>query len=173
MNLWKSRTTLAGKLSGGQKRRLALAIALVGDPKIVVLDEPTAGVDAAGKVEIRNIIRRLKRSNRIIILTTHVMEEAEYLADYTAILAAGNIEVEGSVLALKQKYGVGYYLKVRGELAHTRERPAKTEPGTKRKIDRDRDRERERAREITSHTWTSPRTLCTNTCHSPRSSSPL
>lgn len=104
--------TNSSKLSGGQKRRLALGIAMMGDPKFIVLDEPTAGVDAEGKVQIRHLIRELKQDGRIILLTTHEMNEAEVLGDYTAIMVNGKLQCEAPTLELKKTYGVGYYLHV-------------------------------------------------------------
>jgi len=107
----------AAKLSGGQKRRLALGIAMIGDPRFVVLDEPTAGVDAEGKVAIRRLIRDLKQEGRVILMTTHAMEEAEVLGDYTAIMVNGKVECEAATLELKKTYGIGYYLHVsKGQL---------------------------------------------------------
>lgn len=84
----------------------------MGNPRVLVLDEPTAGVDAAGKVAMRAMIRKLKTPDRVILLTTHAMNEAEVLSDYTAILAHGRLQCEAPTQELKRKYGIGYYLHV-------------------------------------------------------------
>ena len=78
----------AGKISGGQKRKLQLAIALLGNSKIVLLDEPTSGMDPTARRETWEIIKK-KRQDRIIILTTHYMDEAEFLADRVAVCSRG------------------------------------------------------------------------------------
>ena len=80
----------ARDLSGGQKRKLQLAIALLGDSKIVLLDEPTSGMDPMARRETWEIIKQSKEG-RIIILTTHYMDEAEFLADRVAVISKGQI----------------------------------------------------------------------------------
>ncbi|TPX36686.1 hypothetical protein SmJEL517_g01383 [Synchytrium microbalum] len=98
---------LAKRLSGGERRRLCIAIALVANPKVVFLDEPTTGLD----VEVRRLVWSIiqeSRANRTIILTTHSMEEADVLADRIAILAKGTLRCLGSVPRLKQLYGSGF-----------------------------------------------------------------
>ena len=84
------RDTQAKSLSGGQKRKLQLAIALMGDAKIVLLDEPSSGMDPTARREAWEIIQNAKR-DRIIILTTHYMDEAEFLADRVAIVSKGSL----------------------------------------------------------------------------------
>jgi len=83
--------TRCRRLSGGQKRRLALAIALVGNPSLVFLDEPTAGMDPQARLTTWEIIRDLKRSGTTVLLTTHLMDEAERLADRVAIIDHGRL----------------------------------------------------------------------------------
>jgi ABC-2 type transport system ATP-binding protein len=85
------------KLSGGEKQRLSLGLALTGRPEVVFLDEPTAGVDPQGRVGIRDIITRLKEQGACIILTTHELPEAERLADEVLILNKGKKVMQGSV----------------------------------------------------------------------------
>ncbi len=85
-----------GKMSTGQKRRLQLALALAGSPKIVVLDEPTAGVDVQGRAELHASIRELKAEGVTVILATHDMAEAEALCDRIAILISGKLEALGT-----------------------------------------------------------------------------
>ncbi|MDQ2715240.1 MAG: ABC transporter ATP-binding protein [Chloroflexota bacterium] len=83
--------TRCRRLSGGQKRRLALAVALVGNPALVFLDEPTAGMDPQARLATWEIIRDLKRSGATVLLTTHLMDEAERLADHVAIIDHGRL----------------------------------------------------------------------------------
>jgi ABC-2 type transport system ATP-binding protein len=84
------------KLSGGQQRRLDVALALVGDPELVFLDEPTTGFDPSARHMAWNMIRDLRGLGKTIFLTTHFMDEAEYLADRILILAAGRIVASGT-----------------------------------------------------------------------------
>lgn len=84
------------KLSTGQKRRLELALALAGDPKLVILDEPTAGLDVQGRAQLHEAIRDLKRNGVSLILATHDMAEAEMLCDRIAILIRGKLATLGT-----------------------------------------------------------------------------
>ncbi|AKI97552.1 ABC transporter ATP-binding protein [Kosmotoga pacifica] len=84
-------------LSGGQKQRLAIAVALVNDPKIVFLDEPTTGLDPQARRLLWDTVLKLKEKKKTIILTTHYMEEAEYLADRIVIIDHGKIIAEGTL----------------------------------------------------------------------------
>src|ERR1700761_7609683 len=86
----KRRSRIAG-LSGGQKQRLAMACALVGDPELLFLDEPTTGLDPQARRHLWDLVDELKRSGRTIILTTHYMDEAERLCDRVAIMDHGRI----------------------------------------------------------------------------------
>jgi ABC-2 type transport system ATP-binding protein len=83
--------TRCRRLSGGQKRRLALAVALVGNPALVFLDEPTSGMDPQARLATWEIIRELKRNGATVLLTTHLMDEAERLADRIAIIDHGQL----------------------------------------------------------------------------------
>lgn len=85
------------QLSGGEKRRLDLAMALIGDPEVLFLDEPTTGLDAEGRRETWNLVRALRERGTTVLLTTHYLEEAEQLADRLAILREGRIATAGSV----------------------------------------------------------------------------
>ena len=84
------------ELSGGQRRRLDVALALIGDPDIVFLDEPTTGFDPAARRTAWEVVAGLRRLGKTIFLTTHYMEEAEYLADRIAVLAKGEIVAQGT-----------------------------------------------------------------------------
>ena len=92
--------TRVGTLSGGQLRRLDLALALVGDPKLVFLDEPTTGFDPAARRRAWGTIADLSKLGKTIILTTHYLDEAQQLADRIAILRDGEIAAEGTPAAL-------------------------------------------------------------------------
>ena len=98
-----------GGFSGGMKRRLSLAIAAIGDPKIILLDEPTTGLDPKVRQQVWALIEKLKM-NRSIILTTHSMEQADVLADRVCVMVKGRIRCVGSSLSLKQQYGMGHRL---------------------------------------------------------------
>ncbi len=102
---------LAGRLSGGMKRRLNLALALVHDPEILVLDEPEAGLDPQSRVLVRDYIRSLAR-RKTIILTTHNMDEADRLADRVAIIDRGHLLVVDTPAALKRTVGEGDVLEM-------------------------------------------------------------
>ena len=100
-------------LSGGQKQRLALALALVNDPELVLLDEPTAGLDAMVRRDIYALIERLRAEQRTVLLTTHYIEEAERLCDRVAIVDHGQIVALGTPRELVSRSGSGTRLEVR------------------------------------------------------------
>ncbi len=101
------------QLSMGQKRRLHLALALINDPDIVFLDEPTAGLDVEGRVSLHDQIRKLKKQGKTIILASHDMAEVEDLCDRIAILSGGSIVFLGSVAQLNEKIGKRFTLCIR------------------------------------------------------------
>ncbi len=90
-------TTPVRRLSGGQRQRLALAAALVGDPEVVFLDEPTAGLDPHARREVHALVADQAHQGTAVVLTTHSFEEAERLADHVVILAAGRAVATGTV----------------------------------------------------------------------------
>ncbi len=94
-----------GKYSGGMKRRVSIAMALVTDPKIVLLDEPTVGMDPQARREVWDFILELKDKGKTIVLTTHYMEEAEELCDRVGVIDHGKLIALGSPDDLKAKYG--------------------------------------------------------------------
>jgi ABC-2 type transport system ATP-binding protein len=87
---------LGTRLSGGQRRRLDFALALIGDPELIFLDEPTTGFDPSARRAAWEVIAGLRELGKTIFLTTHYMDEAEYLADRIAVLSAGRIVAEGT-----------------------------------------------------------------------------
>ncbi|KAL9439360.1 hypothetical protein AB3S75_024925 [Citrus x aurantiifolia] len=93
------------------KRRLSVAIALIGDPKLVILDEPTTGMDPITRRHVWDIIQDAKKG-RAIILTTHSMEEADILSDRIAIMAKGRLRCIGTSIRLKSKFGTGFIVTV-------------------------------------------------------------
>ncbi|KAK9090674.1 hypothetical protein Sjap_023851 [Stephania japonica] len=97
----------AGKYSGGMKRRLSVAISLIGDPKVVYMDEPSTGLDPASRNNLWNVVKRAKQ-DRAIILTTHSMEEAEVLCDRLGIFVDGSLQCIGNPKELKARYGGTY-----------------------------------------------------------------
>ncbi|CAH3155546.1 unnamed protein product, partial [Porites evermanni] len=101
--------TVSSKLSGGMKRKLSCAIALIGGSEIVFLDEPTSGMDPYARRGTWDLLLKHK-AGRTIILTTHFMDEADLLGDRIAIMADGQLRCCGSSLFLKSRYGVGYHL---------------------------------------------------------------
>ncbi len=94
----------ARKLSGGEKRKLGIAMALIGDPRLVFLDEPTTGLDPASRRELWGAVRGLRKGGRTVVLTTHYIEEAETLADDVAIMVKGQIVAQGSPETLLTTY---------------------------------------------------------------------
>jgi ABC-2 type transport system ATP-binding protein len=97
MDLGEKRTTRTQDLSGGQRQRLSVALALVNDPELVFLDEPTTGMDPAARRMLWDVVLGLKSSGRSVLLTTHYMEEAEILCDRLAIMDHGRILESGTV----------------------------------------------------------------------------
>ncbi|KAI3943513.1 hypothetical protein MKW92_035273 [Papaver armeniacum] len=96
----------AGSCSGGMKRRLSVAGALLGDPKLVILDEPTTGMDPVTRRHVWDVIEYAKKG-RAIVLTTHSMEEADILGDRMAIVAKGKLRCIGTSIRLKSRFGTG------------------------------------------------------------------
>jgi ABC-2 type transport system ATP-binding protein len=94
-----------GKMSGGEQQRLALAIALLHDPAIVFLDEPTAGMDAFGRRILWGEVERLKAEGKTLVLTTHYIEEAERLCDEICIVQAGKIVARDTPAKLVERFG--------------------------------------------------------------------
>jgi ABC-2 type transport system ATP-binding protein len=100
-----SKNMIFENLSGGQKQKMGLALALVNDPQLLFLDEPTTGLDPQARRAMWDVIRTLKKQGRTILLTTHYLEEAELLADKVAIMTKGKIIAAGSPEELINSYG--------------------------------------------------------------------
>jgi len=111
MGLLQKSSVLAGKLSGGMKRRLNICLALVHDPRILVLDEPEAGLDPQSRILVRNYIKSLAQQ-KTIILTTHNMDEAERTADRVAIIDLGKLLLLDTPTNLKRSIGAGDVLEI-------------------------------------------------------------
>uniref|UniRef100_A0A8C3J6Q0 ABC transporter domain-containing protein n=1 Tax=Calidris pygmaea TaxID=425635 RepID=A0A8C3J6Q0_9CHAR len=109
MGLAHKRNEEAQNLSGGMQRKLSVAIAFVGEAKVVVLDEPTSGVDPYSRRSIWDLLLKY-RSGRTIILSTHHMDEADILGDRVAIISQGKLFCSGSPVFLKNCFGSGFYL---------------------------------------------------------------
>ena len=99
----------AKDLSGGQRRRLSVAIAFIGGSKLIYLDEPTSGMDTSARRHIWEMLKKYK-NDRIIVLTTHFMDEADFLGDRIGIMGNGKLLCCGSSIFLKNQFGVGYNL---------------------------------------------------------------
>ncbi|MGO3153540.1 MAG: ABC transporter ATP-binding protein [Galactobacter sp.] len=93
------------RLSGGQKQRLALAVALIGDPEVLFLDEPSAGLDPQSRQVVFDLIRTLRAEGRAVVLTTHLLEDAEKLSDTIYVIDRGRTVAHGSVAELTQADG--------------------------------------------------------------------
>ena len=115
MDLKEYENILAGTYSGGNKRKLSVAIAMLGNPPIVFLDEPSTGMDPKARRFMWDVISRIatKRKRSSIILTTHSMEEAEALSTKIAIMVEGVIKCIGSIQHIKNKYGEGYEVEIK------------------------------------------------------------
>lgn len=116
LGLKDKRSKLAGTLSGGMQRRLNMALALVHDPELIILDEPQAGLDPQSRIMVREYIRYLaKDAHKTILLTTHDMEEADRLSDRVAIIDYGKILMLDTPDRIKDKTGAGDVLQMRLE----------------------------------------------------------
>ncbi len=101
----------SSSLSGGMKRRLSVAIALVGDPKIVFLDEPSTGLDPENRRQLWEVLAKCQK-NRAIFITTHMMEEADALCNRVGIITKGVLRTVAPQVTLKKVYGGGYRVSI-------------------------------------------------------------
>jgi ABC-type multidrug transport system ATPase subunit len=102
----------AGELSGGMRRRLTIAMSLIGSPAVLILDEPTTGLDPSTRSSIWALVNSFANQNRSTIITTHMMVEADTLCNRIAIIAEGKLKVVGTQQHLKDKFGSGYLLQL-------------------------------------------------------------
>jgi ABC-2 type transport system ATP-binding protein len=112
VDLGDSRHRLYEEYSLGMKARLALAKALIHDPSVVILDEPTIGLDPVSSRRIREILKKLSREGKSIMITTHNMWEAEILCNYVAVIMSGRIMASGSPEDLRKRYGGQRYVEI-------------------------------------------------------------
>ncbi|XP_066422009.1 ATP-binding cassette sub-family A member 10-like [Molothrus aeneus] len=103
--------TQAEKLSGGQKRKLSIGIAMLGNPQVLLLDEPTAGLDPLSRHRVWSLLQE-QRAGRVILFSTQFMDEADILADRKAFISHGRLKCVGSSLFLKKKWGICYHLRI-------------------------------------------------------------
>lgn len=114
LDLKDKRDILFRDLSGGLKQRVGVAISLVNDPDMVFLDEPSTGLDPKARRDVWDAIKELKKEGKTVLLTTHYMDEAYYLADQICVLHKGQIIAEGTPEDLINRYGGGNTLIIRG-----------------------------------------------------------
>jgi ABC-2 type transport system ATP-binding protein len=114
VQLVEKRHARVGGLSGGQKQRLALACALIGDPQLLFLDEPTTGLDPQARRQLWDLIDDFKRAGRTTVLTTHYMEEAERLCDRIAIMDRGRVIASGTPRSLIYSIGAQHVVELAG-----------------------------------------------------------
>ncbi|KYK26393.1 MAG: hypothetical protein AYK23_03100, partial [Candidatus Proteinoplasmatales archaeon SG8-5] len=114
VDLEKHKDMLYMNLSGGLKQRVGIAVALVNDPEIVFLDEPTTGLDPRARHDVWEVIKGLKKQGKTIFLTTHYMEEAEVLADYIGIISKGKIIAYGTTQELIDKHFQHVHVTIKG-----------------------------------------------------------
>jgi len=117
VNLEEHRNKLYHTLSGGLKQRVGIAVALVNDPEIVFLDEPTTGLDPRARHDVWEVIKGLRKEGKTIFLTTHYMEEAEVLADYIAIISKGRIIAYGTTNELIDRHFKTVKVTIKGATA--------------------------------------------------------
>jgi ABC-type multidrug transport system ATPase subunit len=107
VGLLKVKNARVANFSGGMKRRLSVAMASIGNPRIIFLDEPTTGMDPVSRRDVWNLVQKLKK-DKVVILTTHAMEEADILSDRIAVVCDGKLKCIGTPLYLKNTFGDGY-----------------------------------------------------------------
>lgn len=111
-DLGSKRDTIVEALSRGMQQRLGLARTLVHDPKVLILDEPASGLDPRARIEIRELLKEVKRMGKTIIISSHILSELAQLCDAVGILEKGRLLFSGSQEELKQKTGMGSVLEV-------------------------------------------------------------
>jgi ABC-2 type transport system ATP-binding protein len=112
LGMWEDRDRRFESLSGGMKRRAGICMALISEPSLLFLDEPTTGLDPQARKETWDVIRRLKSMGKTVVLTSHYMEEVEELSDRAAVIVGGKIIAQGSIEDLISAYGGGVRIRV-------------------------------------------------------------
>lgn len=112
LGIEEERKKKAKELSGGNKRKLSIAIAIIGRPEILIFDEPTSGLDPLSRIYVWQILSELRRMKSTIILTTHHLDEAEKLTDWICLIEKGSVIVENTAAQIKEKYGKGFHLEI-------------------------------------------------------------
>ncbi len=133
VGLAEKRKTLVRRMSGGEQRRLDVAIGLAGDPELLFLDEPTTGFDPSARRNAWDMVKNLQSLGKTVLLTTHYMEEAQFLADRVAIMVRGQIVAQGtpgSLTQLDATTRISFRLPSGLELPETLRSEAKVEGGT-------------------------------------------
>lgn len=124
-NLQESRKTLASRLSGGQQKRLAIAVTTLHNPDLIILDEPAAGLDPRARHEIRNMIVKLEKNGVSVLFSSHDMEEVTRVADRIILMHEGQIVAQGQLESLIQQYHAenleSLYLELTGNTQAERE----------------------------------------------------
>lgn len=118
VGLFQDRNKLSSQLSGGNRRKLSLAMAMMGGTRILYFDEPTSAMDPGSRRVIWSIIKDLRNQGKTIILTTHYLEEADELADRIGVMSKGNLFAVGSTEYIKKEFGVGYHLYISTKYGH-------------------------------------------------------
>ncbi|GFY42017.1 ATP-binding cassette sub-family A member 5 [Trichonephila inaurata madagascariensis] len=111
-DLTASQSTMSKVLSGGQKRKLCVAIAMIGDPEVLLLDEPSSGMSPHSRKQLWSMLQEYTKSERSVLFTTHYMDEAELLSDRVALLFNGKLHCYGTVPSIKRHFGGGYVIKI-------------------------------------------------------------
>ncbi|XP_034941503.1 ATP-binding cassette sub-family A member 3-like [Chelonus insularis] len=118
LNLTVCAAQPSGTYSGGNKRRLNIALALIGNPSLVLMDEPTTGVDPAARRSLWNTLKTCQDAGQSIILTSHSMEECEVLCNRLVIMVRGQLVCVGASQELKQRFGTGYNIHIKLKQDH-------------------------------------------------------
>lgn len=104
MDLLDQKKVVVGSLSGGMRRRISVGVALIGNPELLIFDEPTTGLDPVNRKSVWNFIKELKNTGKTVLLTTHIMDEADYLADTVAIINKGNLLINKTAVEIKNQF---------------------------------------------------------------------
>ncbi|KAF8767702.1 ATP-binding cassette sub-family A member 3 like protein [Argiope bruennichi] len=111
-DLLSKKGTWSKVLSGGQKRKLCVAIAMIGEPEVLLLDEPSSGMSPYGRRQLWNMLQEYTKLGRSVLFTTHYMDEAELLSDRIALLNYGKLKYYGTTMDIKKQFGGGYHVRI-------------------------------------------------------------